>query len=51
MTGLLVLAMIGCVATGMLLAHGGKGNVRVHGILAGILVLCAVVHAVGNLLG
>lgn len=55
MTVLLVIALMGCVVTGAMMARGksaeGVRGVRVHCGFAVALVLCAAIHAVGNLLG
>lgn len=51
MTVLLVVALIGCVVTGVAMARGGKGSVRIHGAWAIALVACALVHAASKLLG
>ena len=49
MTVLLVFALIGCVATGVALSHGKAGS-RTHAAFAVALVICALMHAAGNLL-
>lgn len=55
MTILLVIALVACMVTGVSLARATRGeggsSVRVHAICAAALVVCAVLHAVSNLLG